>query len=69
VEREVADDGQQTIYWTGAVQETKTNNRPDLSSEGAPDIDKTVIVKQLISGHEPQMGLEAKTDWWTDRRS
>jgi hypothetical protein len=30
------------LYWTEAVQVTKTNDRPDLSSEGAPDIDKTV---------------------------
>jgi hypothetical protein len=38
---------------------TKTNDRPNLS----PDIDKTVNVKQyLISGHEPQMELETKTD-------
>jgi hypothetical protein len=37
---------------------TNTDDRPDLSSEGAPDIDKTVNVKQkLISGHETQMGL------------
>jgi hypothetical protein len=42
---------------------TKINDRPDLSSEGAPDIDKTVNVKQkLISGHEAQMGLDTKTD-------
>jgi hypothetical protein len=27
-------------------QVTKTNDRPDLSSEGAPDIDKTVTVTQ-----------------------
>jgi hypothetical protein len=41
----------------------KTDVRPDLSSEGAPDIDKTVNVKQkLISGHEPQMGLDTKTN-------
>jgi hypothetical protein len=34
---------------------------PDLSSEGPPDIDKAVNVKQkLISGHETQMGLETK---------
>jgi hypothetical protein len=39
-----------------------TDERPDLSSEGAPDIDRTVNVKQkLISGHETQMGLESKT--------
>jgi hypothetical protein len=42
---------------------TKTNDRPDLSSEGAPDIDQTITVKQkLISGHEPQTGLDTKTD-------
>jgi hypothetical protein len=42
---------------------TMTNDRPDLSSEGAPDIDKIVTVKQkLISGHEPQTGLDIKTD-------
>jgi hypothetical protein len=36
---------------------------PDLSSEGAPDIENTVNVKQkLISGHEPQMRLDTKTD-------
>jgi hypothetical protein len=39
-----------------------TNDRPDLSSEEAPDIDKTIIVKQkLMSGHETQMGLESRT--------
>jgi hypothetical protein len=37
--------------------------RLDLSSEGAPDIDKTVNVKQkLISGHETQMGLDTMTN-------
>jgi hypothetical protein len=41
---------------------TVTNDRPDLSSEGAPDIDKTVNVKQkLRSGHETQVGLETRT--------
>jgi hypothetical protein len=40
-----------------------TDDRPDLSSEGAPDIDKIVNVKQkLISGHEAQMGLKTKMD-------
>jgi hypothetical protein len=34
------------LYWTEAVHVAKTNDRPDLSSEGAPDIDKTVTVKQ-----------------------
>jgi hypothetical protein len=41
---------------------TITDDRPDLSSEEEPDIDKTVNAKQkLISGHETQMGLETKT--------
>jgi hypothetical protein len=39
------------IYCAGegssqSADRIKTNDRPDLSSEGAPDIDKTVIVKQ-----------------------
>jgi hypothetical protein len=39
-----------------------TNDRPDFSSERAPDIDKAVNVKQkLISGHETQIGLEIRT--------
>jgi hypothetical protein len=39
-----------------------TNDRPVLSSERAPHKNKTVTVKeQYISGHEPQMGLDAKT--------
>jgi hypothetical protein len=42
---------------------TMTNDRPDSSSEGAPDINKTKTVKQYItSGHEPQVGLDTKTD-------
>jgi hypothetical protein len=46
-----------------AIKVTKTNDRPDLSSEGEPYIDKTVIVKQsLISGHEPQMRIDTKTN-------
>jgi hypothetical protein len=41
---------------------TTKNDRPDLSSEGAPDISKTVNVKpKLISGHETQMELESRT--------
>jgi hypothetical protein len=34
------------LNWTETVQVTKTNDRHDLSSEGAPDIDKIVTVKQ-----------------------
>jgi LmbE family N-acetylglucosaminyl deacetylase len=41
---------------------TTTNDRPDLSPEGAPDIGKTVNVKlKSMSGHETQMGLESRT--------
>jgi hypothetical protein len=70
VRNKVAGKGQQQNYWTEAVQVTKTNDRPDLSSEGAPYIDKTVNVKhKLIYGHETQMGLETTTDWPTGRRS
>jgi hypothetical protein len=41
-----------------------TNDRPDLSSEGAPVIDKTILVnvkQKLMSGHETHMGLESRT--------
>jgi hypothetical protein len=49
---------------------TTTNDRPDLSSEGTPDIGKTVNIKpKLMSGHETKMGLESRTYWPTDRRS
>jgi hypothetical protein len=59
----VAGKGQQQYYCTEAVQVTNTDDRTDLSSEGAPDIDKTVNVKQkLISGHELQMRLNTTTD-------
>jgi hypothetical protein len=41
---------------------TTTNDRPDLPSEGASDIGKTVNVQpKLMSGHETQMGLESRT--------
>jgi hypothetical protein len=57
----VAGKGPQQNYSTEAVQVTNTEDRPDLSSEGAPDIDKTLNVKQkLISGHDTQMVLETK---------
>jgi hypothetical protein len=66
VRNKVAGKGQQHNYWTEAVQVTNTDDTRDLSSEGAPDIDKTANVKQkLISGREPQMGLDTKTDWPT----
>jgi hypothetical protein len=70
VRDKIAGKGQQQNYWTEAVQETNIDDRLDLSSDGAPDIDKTVNVKQkLISGHETQMGLYTKTDWPTGRQS
>jgi hypothetical protein len=69
VRDKVAGKGQQQYYWTEAVQVTNTDDKPDLSSEGMPDIDKTVNVKhKLLSGHVPQMGLDTKTDWSTDDR-
>jgi hypothetical protein len=40
-----------------------TNGRPVLSSQRAAHMCKTVTGKEkLISGHEPQMGLDTKTD-------
>jgi hypothetical protein len=51
---------------------TTTNDRPDLSSEEAPAIYKTILVNvkpKLMSGHETHMGLESRTYWPTDRRS
>jgi hypothetical protein len=46
VRDKVAGEGQQQYYRTEAVQVTNTDDRPDLSSEGAPYTDKTVNVKQ-----------------------
>jgi hypothetical protein len=44
---------------------TLTSDKPVLSSERAPYIDKTVTFKvEDTSGHEPQAGLDTKrTDW------
>jgi hypothetical protein len=42
---------------------TWTNDKHVLSSERAHKMDRTEIFKQeKISGHEPQMGLDTKTD-------
>jgi hypothetical protein len=42
---------------------TLTNDRPVLSSEKEPHMDRTITVRQeLISGYEPKMGLDTKTD-------
>jgi hypothetical protein len=40
------------------------NDRPVLSSERVSHMNRTVTVKQklIISGHEPQMGLDTKKD-------
>jgi hypothetical protein len=41
-----------------------TNDRPDLSSEGAPDIDKTILVNVNRNKYpvvETHMGLETRT--------
>jgi hypothetical protein len=49
---------------------TLTNDRPVLSSDNAPHMDRTVTVKQeIIFGHEPLMGLDTKTDLLTGRQS
>jgi hypothetical protein len=40
VRSKVAGKGQQKYYWTQAVQLSNADDIPDLSSEGAPDIDK-----------------------------
>jgi hypothetical protein len=70
VRDKVTDKGQQQNYWTEAVQVTNKDERPTHSSEGAPDIDKTVNVKQkIISGNETKMDLKTKMDWPTGRRS
>jgi hypothetical protein len=42
---------------------TLTKDRPVLSSERAPHMDRTEVFKQEeISGHEPQTGLDTKTN-------
>jgi hypothetical protein len=41
---------------------------PSSRQRGRPTKNKTVTVKQ-ISGHGPQMGLDTKTFWLTDRQS
>jgi hypothetical protein len=46
-----------------------TNVRQDLSSEWAPQMERTVnFTKKKTSCHVPQLGLEAKTDRLTDRQ-
>jgi hypothetical protein len=46
-----------------------TNDRPDLSSERAPQMDRTAsFTKKKTSGHEPQLGLDTKTNRLTDRQ-
>jgi hypothetical protein len=43
---------------------TSGNSLYDLSSEGAPAIDITILVNvkpKLMSGHETHMGLESRT--------
>jgi hypothetical protein len=48
---------------------TMTKDRPIFSSERAPHIDKPKSAQQyLVSGHQPQMGLNTKMSGMTDRR-
>jgi hypothetical protein len=47
---------------------TPTYDRPDLSSERAPHMDRIKTFKQEeLSDHEPQTGLDIKTERLTDR--
>jgi hypothetical protein len=46
-----------------------THDRPDLSSERAPQKDKAVTLKKKISGQKSQIGLDTKTYWLTGRQS
>jgi hypothetical protein len=45
------------------------NDRPVFLSDRALHMDRTIAFKQEeISGHEPQMGFDTKTDRLTDRQ-
>jgi hypothetical protein len=46
----------------------KRQTRP-LVREGAPYRQDSNFQEEEISGHEPQTGLDTKTDWLTDRHS
>jgi hypothetical protein len=49
---------------------TLTNDRPELSSERVLHMDRTETLKQEeTSGHEPQTGLDTKTDRLTVSRN
>jgi hypothetical protein len=48
---------------------TLTHDRPDLSSERAPQKDKTVTSKKKSLVKCPRFGLDTKTYWLTDRQS
>jgi hypothetical protein len=70
VRDKVAGKGLQQYSWTEAVQVTNTDDRPDLSSEGAPYIDIKTKCQTEINirswdpdGHRHQDGL---TDWSSD---
>jgi hypothetical protein len=46
-----------------------TNDRPDLSSERAPQIRQDCnFKKKKISGQKSQIGLHTKMNWLTDRQ-
>jgi hypothetical protein len=54
---------------TDFIDKWLTDDRPDLSSERAPPNDRTVAFKKkIISGQKPQIGLDTKTYWLTDRQ-
>jgi hypothetical protein len=49
----------------------QTNDKPAPSSDGAPHEIKdrnSQTCDEVESSHEPQKGLDIKTDWLTDRQ-
>jgi hypothetical protein len=57
--------------FTNDKNRLQTNDRPAPSSDGAPHETKdpnSQTCDKVISGHEPQKGLDTKTDWLTHRQ-
>jgi hypothetical protein len=55
------------LHWTEAVQVTKTNDRPDLTSEGAPDIEKNsnsqIVINIWSWAPDGARHQDRLTDW------
>jgi hypothetical protein len=57
---------QTNLYY---IDKRLTNDKPDLSSEWAPQIRQDCnFKKKYISGQKSQIGLDTKTYWLTDRQ-